>query len=838
MADPHPRQWNWLRSGWVRPLQHCWQRPWIRRSLIFAGCCLSIRLLPYLAPIRAQDLQQNQQAVTFQDRQGLLLGTILTRDQEHTVAVPLSQISPAFLQAIVAAEDGRFYQHGPLDLQALARASRDNLQAGQVVSGASTITMQLARMVQPVPPHLGGKLQEVWMAWRLAAGMNHDQILAAYVNRLPMGGNIYGVEAAAQIYFGVSAQDLTLAQATLLAALPNAPNALNPHNNWDGLKRRQLYVLNQMVKDGYLTVAQARQVAAEPVSLQTRQQGIQAAPHFLFWLAPQLPPQYPATLRTSIDLSLQQFVEAQVQQTVASLRQHQGKQAAAIVIENRTGQVLAYVGSPDYFSRGVPNQYDGVQALRQPGSTLKPFLFQLALENRTIRPTTILADVPTHYAIPGAQLYSPQDYNERYHGPVRVRLALGNSLNIPAVRVLEQIGVGNFLKRLRELGFSHLNRSPEYYGLGLTLGSGEVSLWELASAYLLMARQGQQAPLQVFAPDSPVQLASLPSPASPASHPIGDANTWALITDILSDPHARARAFGVDSVLQLPFSAAVKTGTSSNYRDTWTVGFSRDYTVATWVGNFNGAPMRNISGVTGAAPLWQRIMLHLHQNQEPAGFAPPANMVRRPICALSGYKPNPACPTVVQEYIPMTELSNYDRQADPVFQLVNNGSGRQQYRLHLPPEYNQWLVNQPNLWAMANVATAPRAASPQQSVSADYPLRIAFPQNGDYFLWYEPRAAVGAAPKSNDDQKLKLQLTHAPQHPVRWRLNGKLLSEQTAASLFWRLQPGHWTLQVESGGKVDQVSFEVQSATTGTGSGRGGGRRGFSVVGTEDNAGQ
>jgi penicillin-binding protein 1C len=792
------------------------------------GCGLTVRLLPYLAPIRAQDLQQNQQAVTFQDRQGLLLGTLLTRDQEHTVAVPLPQVSPAFLQAIVAAEDGRFYEHGPVDLLALARASRDNLQSGQVVSGASTITMQLARMVEPVPPNLAGKLQELWMSWRLAAGMNHDQILAAYVNRLPMGGNIYGIEAASQIYFGVPAKELTLAQATLLAALPNAPNALNPHNNWQGLKRRQLYVLNQMVKDGYLTAAQARQVAAEPVSLQTREQGIQAAPHFLFWLAPQLPAQHPATIRTTIDLPLQQFVEAQAQQIVASLRQHQGQQAAALVIDNHTGQVLAYVGSPDYFRRGVPNQYDGVQALRQPGSTLKPFLYQLALENHTIQATTILADVPTHYAIPGGQLYSPQDYNERYHGPVRVRLALGNSLNIPAVRVLEKIGVGTFLQRLQTLGFSHLNRSPEYYGLGLTLGSGEVSLWELASAYLLMARQGRQAPLQVFAADTP--LATAPQPAS---HQVGDASTWALITDMLSDTHARARAFGVDSVLQLPFPAAVKTGTSSNYRDTWTVGFSRDYTVATWVGNFNGAPMHNISGVTGAAPLWQRIMLHLHQNREPAAFTPPVAMVRRPICALSGYKPNPACPTIVQEYIPVAELGHYHRQPDPVFQLVNRPDGGQQYRLNLPREYHPWLVNQPNLWAMANVNTP--APSPEaqpaktQPTKTDYPLRIAFPQTGAYFLWYEPRETGGSTART-DDQKLQFQLTHRPPQPVRWRLNGQLLREQPGASFFWRLQPGQWTLQVESGDQVDRVSFEVQPAAIG----RGGGRRGFSVVGAEE----
>jgi penicillin-binding protein 1C len=302
---------------------------------------------------------------------------------------------------------------------------------------------------------------------------------------------------------------------------------------------------------------------------------------------------------------------------------------------------------------------------------------------------------------------------------------------------------------------------------------------------------------------------------SEAPRQIGSPATWALITDMLSDPHARARAFGVDSVLQLPFPAAVKTGTSSNYRDTWTVGFTRDYTVATWVGNFNGAPMRNVSGVTGAAPLWQKIMLHLHQTQEPTGFTPPTGMVLRPICALSGYKPNPACPSVVQEYLPVTELPRYQQQPDPVFAPMANG----RYRLNLPREYNAWLIQQPRLWAMANLVTPVQVSSPPRPNpvnTAESPLQIAFPQPGDYFLW------------SGGGQTLQFQLTTSPQQPVRWRLNGQLLAEAQATRFTWPLRPGRWTLEVESDGQVDRVNFEVQAAA-----GSEPARRGFSVVGEE-----
>jgi penicillin-binding protein 1C len=313
---------------------------------------------------------------------------------------------------------------------------------------------------------------------------------------------------------------------------------------------------------------------------------------------------------------------------VYSLNSHNVHQAAALVLDNSTGEVLAYVGSTDYFSDRAFGRNDGVQALRQPGSTLKPFLYQLALENKVIRPNTVLADVPAHYAIPGAKLYSPRDYTETFYGPARVRIALANSLNIPAVKVLEKVGVGSFLTRLRELGFEHLTQPPEYYGLGLTLGSGEVSLWELARAYRIMAQAGKITPLVT-------QVSQKPDSLPKASVSLQNAPSWQLITNMLSDRYARAKAFGVDSILNLPFETAVKTGTSSNFRDTWTVGFSRDYTVATWIGNFDGEPMRQVSGVTGAAPLWNRIFLHLHEQNFPQPLTLPEKLVKRPICALS-----------------------------------------------------------------------------------------------------------------------------------------------------------------------------------------------------------
>ena len=579
-------------------------------------------------------LASRHEAVTFTDRTGLPLGTVLASDSRHAVAVPLDRISPDFLRAIVAAEDARFYRHGAIDVAALARATRDYLVYGEARSGGSTIEMQLARLLHPTPSSIRGKFVQIAGAERIAIRSSKTAILEAYVNRVPMGGNLYGVEAASRTYFGEPAADLDLAQASLLAAIPNDPDGLAPSANWSALRARQRYVLQRMVTVGDISEPAATRAFAETLHARRADEGITDAAHALFALYPKAGG---GRVRTTIDRTLQRFVQAQTLDVIDSLQSEHVVDAAALVVDNRTGAVLAYVGSPDYFADEALGRNDGVTALRQPGSSLKPFMYELALERRTILPTTILPDVPAAYAISGGKLYQPADYSGRFSGPVRVRYALANSLNAPSVRVLSSLGVGAFLQRLHELGFVHLTQPPSYYGLGLTLGGGEVSLWELAGAYATLARGGSAVPLHLL------------NLQPPAANRIGDPPTWSLVTDMLADPHARAQSFGLHSVLEMPFPAAVKTGTSSDFRDTWTVGFSREYTVAVWVGNFDGSPMRDVSGVTGAAPLWNRIMLHLYDRKDdPPPFDPPSGFVRVAICATTGHAPQPGCPAVVR----------------------------------------------------------------------------------------------------------------------------------------------------------------------------------------------
>ena len=698
-------------------------------------------------PIGPRAFVGGANALTFEDRNGVALGTVLARDTEHAVRVPLARVSPRFLAAIVSAEDARFARHDGIDPIALARAALQLARTGHVVSGGSTITMQLARLRYGLPRTLAGKIGELVLARRIEAGTAKDAILEAYVNRLPMGGDLTGVEAGARTYFGTPASELDLAHAAFLAALPNDPVRLDPYAHRAALEARRHAVLARMAATGAVSADDASRAAAERVDVLPRSDGIAAAPHLLFRLAGGAAPNA-TRVRTTVDSELQAFAENAVQQVVGGLSERRARDGAAIVLDNRDGSILAYVGSADYFASAGAGKNDGVVALRQPGSTLKPFLYELALERRTVRPTTILADVPTTYGLPFSRAYSPGDYSERFAGPVRARIALADSLNVPAVRVLSGVGVPVFLDRLHALGFRHLTKDPDHYGLGLALGDGEVTLEELAGAYAAIANGGR-----------PVRVHAVADANDAGGARVGAATEWALVTDVLADAHARARAFGVASLLRTSFPSAVKTGTSSDFRDTWTVGFTRDYTVAAWVGNFDGAPMQRVSGVTGAAPLWNRIIRHLAEKAPPAAFAPPRGYVRKPMCATTGVRPTRDCDSVVGEWLDARDLMAWT--APP---------------RALDRSYDGWLAAQP----------------PHRGDA----LRIVAPHDGDVFV-----AAPGA----------RITVIARGASRPAWELNGAHLAP---GGQRWTLPlvRGRWTLRARDGEHADAVTFTVGDA--------------------------
>lgn len=547
--------------------------------------------------------------------------------------VPLDRVSPWFVLAIMAAEDKRFFSHSGVDVKAIARAAAQNVKAGRTVSGASTITQQLYRAYNPVRHNIPGKIREAAAAIRMEMRHTKEEILQAYINMIPFGNNLSGVQAAALSYFGVSADELSLSQAAALAGLPQAPSLYNPISNPKGFEMRRIRVLDMMLEAGYIDSDTHRiAVSEKPEALRPAQPFL--APHFAAWVAEKA--KGGGRIITSLRPDIQQAVQSAIRNNVSRLeRKYHVTNGAAVVIDNRTGEILAWAGSKDFFDDKNSGQIDGVRALRQPGSALKPFLYGLAF-SKGFSPYDLISDEPFH----GTDGYSPLNYDKKNHGMVSLREALACSYNIPAVRLADRIGTEQFLEVLHSFGFESLHRDGNFYGSGLALGNGEVRLLELAAAYSALARGGLWQPLSFErGRKSGQQRRAL------------DEKSTFLVTNVLSDNDARIAAFGEDSPLRLPFDFAAKTGTSKDYRDNWAAGYTPEWTVAVWVGNFDGSPMRRISGITGAAPTMRDIAMYLHSHLGSTPFTPPEGIVQTEICRKSGMPASEGCTSRITDYV-------------------------------------------------------------------------------------------------------------------------------------------------------------------------------------------
>ena len=657
-----------------------------------------------LVPIPPALLQPPVQSLELTDRHGAPLRE--TRVAERfSREVELAEVPQTFIRAMLAAEDKRFFEHPGVDVRALARAMVENVRRRRVTSGASTITQQLVKIAEPRPRTLKTKAIEAVTALRLEQFWTKDEILAAYLNRLDFGNLNIGVAAAANYYFAKPLADLSDAEAAFIAGLPKNPTRLNPHKSFKAAKRRQETVLRRMQEAGSLTAEQSGRALAEALHLQPPQR-LFHAPHFVDLVLRQNGGGV-SQISTTLDLALHRFVEDSVRTRLASLRGKNVRNAAAVVLDNATGDVLALVGSENYFAPGT-GQVNGALAPRSAGSTLKPFTYLLALE-RDGTPATIVADVPATFATPTG-IFQPENYDRRCLGPVSYRTALANSLNIPAVRVLAaQGGPAALRDRLRAWGMTTLDKRAEEYGLGLTIGNAEVRLIELTNAYATLARMGEWRPWRVSGEN-------IQHSTSNIQHPIGGARTagaaW-LVADILSDNAARARTFGLHSALRFAFPVACKTGTSSDYRDNWAIGYTPEFTVGVWVGNFDGSTMRDVSGVSGAAPILHDVFEHLQAKFATSWFPTPPQIVERQVHPLTGHLVTGARADAVREkflrdVLPAPESpSDYDADG----------------RVKLGPEYLAW--SQSNQAALAAKASVEAQASE---------LRVLSPLPGTTYL--------------------------------------------------------------------------------------------------------
>ncbi len=515
-----------------------------------------------------------------------------TEEVAAPYAATLAQTGRASVtSALIAVEDRRFYSHPGIDPIAVARATRDNLRAGRVVSGASTITMQAGRMLRREQARtLSAKISDAVLALRLELWHSKEDILNLWLNRAYFGRGAHGIGQASMAWFGKPPSDLTLAEAAFLVGIPQRP-ARTPAQ----LVQRQRHVLRALERAGVISPETAKDAEDQSLTFAEPPSHRALAAHLAIPLSGANQP----NTRTTIDFDLQRSVEALATAHLAGRRDEQIGNVAAIVLENETGRILAYLGSADYFDEHALGANDGVRMLRQPGSALKPFIYGLAFQKGMIGPDTILRDEETPFVEAGAA-FSAENYDRRYHGPVPARVALASSFNIPALVLTHQLGPGAVLETLQAQGFQSLSLDPEHYGVGIALGNGEVTLLELARAYAGLGR-----------PELPRVHAIAGSPllrdAQSNLHP----ETGRLLLDILSDPLARAPGFGRGGPLELPFPLAAKTGTSKDYRDNWAVGVTPAHTIAVWAGNFDGAPMRSVSGVSGAGTLMHAIALEV-----------------------------------------------------------------------------------------------------------------------------------------------------------------------------------------------------------------------------------
>ncbi len=559
---------------------------------------------------------------TIVDRNGVVLYEPLGSRGERGAWV--ADVPPNVARATVAAEDRRFESHIGVDPIAIARAAAHDVRRGALVEGGSTITQQVAKqLLESDNRGAIAKLHEAIVALRLERRYTKRAILAMYVNLVPYGNQIRGIGRASRVYFGVAPQELTVAQAAFLAALPQRPGS------FAHAMKRQRYVLAQMHASAEAKKERLRFDKGERTVI---------AQHFIEHVGTGSTPSY---IRTTLDAKLQRTVQGIIAAHRDDLLRHGAHSVAVAVLNNATGDWLAWEGSGDYFGTNFGGAIDGVTALRQPGSALKPFTYAVAFE-RGFSPATILPDVPASF--PTAEdgvVYTPRNYDGAYRGPLRARAALAGSENVPAVALLAKVAPPSLLRLLRNAGFSDLDKAADYYGLGVTLGDAEVRLEQLVAAYSVFARGGTY-----IEPRSVLSGAPAPSPA----RRLLSQRTAFWITDILSDSAAREFIFGRGGSLDFPFPVAVKTGTSQAYRDNWTVGYTRDVTVGVWVGNFDRTELHHSSGITGAGPIFHDVMMAAAIPRDTI-LDPPPNVERAPICALSGLRPSTSCPNVEQEWI-------------------------------------------------------------------------------------------------------------------------------------------------------------------------------------------
>jgi penicillin-binding protein 1C len=612
------------------------------------------------------------QSTLIYDRNGKLLYNIY--DKKNQTFIPLSSIPLTMQEATIAIEDRNFYTHGAVDLRGIARAAVSIVFHKQI-QGGSTLTQQLVKnslltQEQTVPR----KIKEIILAFATEFIYSKNQILEMYLNQSPYGGTAWGVETAAETYFNKPAKNLDLAQSALLAGLPQAPTEFSPFGAHPELgKARQVEVLQAMQEQGYITSAQEKKAQSEILDYKKFSNNLEA-PHFVLYVKDLLIAKYGQQtveegglkVITSLDANIQAYAEASVSGEVNALPSYYHvTNGAALVTNPATGEILAMVGSKDYFDAKIAGNFNITTALRQPGSSIKPINYAVGLMNNYNAATTFI-DEPVCFPNQGGKDYCPVNYDGKWHGLVEMRFALGNSFNIPAVKMLKLNGVDAMVATASAMGITTFT-NPQDYGLSLTLGGAEVRMVDMATAFGVFANSGYRIdlhPILKVTDKTGKVLEEYDPPSSPIfGQKVLPEGVAYIISDILADNGARLLEFGDNSQLKIKGqTVSVKTGTTNDFRDNWTIGYTPSFLVATWVGNSDNTQMSGlVSGITGAAPIWNDIMSYLLKGKTPEAMSRPPSVIQKQVCSDVGFFPSLAagasCPTRFEYFIKGSENS-------------------------------------------------------------------------------------------------------------------------------------------------------------------------------------
>ncbi|GIW62682.1 MAG: hypothetical protein KatS3mg090_0508 [Patescibacteria group bacterium] len=642
----------------------------IATALIFAFLSITTAVLAWYLkdlPSPAKLNQNSEISSIFYDRNGKVLYELFKN--KNIIPVKINDVSKYVIQATISIEDADFYKHQGISEKGLIRAFINTVFFGKK-QGGSTITQQLIKNSLLTPERtISRKIKEFLLAFEVERRYTKDEILEMYLNSNPYGGVLYGIESAAKGYFGKSAKDLNLVESAILAGLPQRPSYYSPLiGEKDAWKTRTQAVLRRMREEGYITSDQEKQAIKDLDKVKFKQSSIDIqAPHFVFYVKELIEKEYGPEIfnqglriKTTLDLKLQEKTQEIVKNEIESLADYKVGNGAVVILNSETGEILTMVGSYDYNNEEYGN-FNATLALRQPGSAVKPITYALAFENG-FTPATTMMDVLTTFYIDGKDDYTPVNYDEKYRGPMQLRFALGNSINTIAVKLLALNGLEKFLQKAYDMGittFEPNQNNLKRFGLSITLGGGEVRLLDLTSAYSVFARGGERIDPTAILEITTANGKEIYKKKEPNKKRVLSQEVSFLISHILSDNNARLLAFGPNSYLNVRGkTTAVKTGTTNDKRDNWTIGFTKNITVGVWVGNNDNSQMnqRIASGITGASPIWNKIMTYALNNGYQDGIAEkPDNVTAVEIDAYLGGLPHPDHPKRVEYFIKGTE---------------------------------------------------------------------------------------------------------------------------------------------------------------------------------------